>query len=148
MTPSQLKQRTKTFAVAIVRFARTMPTDPAILVIMRQLVKSGTSVGANSRSSCRAKSRADFVSKMTTAEEEADETLYWLEVLSDAGIVKASTVAACSMKQISWCGSSLHRSTRRVVRDDNQSTIIDNPQIRNPQSAMSSDVAQRDSFTQ
>jgi four helix bundle protein len=80
--------------VAIVRFARTLPTDPAILVIMRQLVKSGTSVGANYRSSCRAKSRADFVSKMTTAEEEADETLYRLEVLSDAGIVKASTVAA------------------------------------------------------
>ena len=93
MTPSQLKQRTKTFAVAIVRFARTLPTDPAILVIMRQLVKSGTSVGANYRSSCRAKSKADFVSKMTTAEEEADETLYWLEVLIDAGIVKASTVA-------------------------------------------------------
>jgi four helix bundle protein len=71
-----------------------LPTDPAVVVVTRQMVKSGTSAGANYRSSCRAKSRADFVSKMTTAEEEADETQYWLDVLVDADIVKASAVAA------------------------------------------------------
>ena len=59
----------------------------------RQLVKSGTSVGANYRSSCRAKSDADFISKMTTAEEEGDETLFWLEVLVEAEIVRAAEVA-------------------------------------------------------
>jgi four helix bundle protein len=93
MTPNQLKQRTRAFAVAIVRFARTLPADPVTGTITRQLVKSGTSVGANYRSSCRAKSRADFVSKMTTAEEEADETEYWLEILVEAGIVKPEAAA-------------------------------------------------------
>ena len=93
MTSNELKRRTRAFAVAVIKFAQTLPKDPATLVIMRQLVKSGTSVGANYRSSCRAKSRADFVSKMTTAEEEADETQYWLEVLVEASIVNAEAVA-------------------------------------------------------
>jgi len=92
MTPEQLKQRTKTFAVAIVKFAASLPTDSITSVIGRQLVKSGTSVGANYRASCRAKSRADFVSKLTTAEEEADETQYWLELLVEASIVSRVAV--------------------------------------------------------
>jgi four helix bundle protein len=57
-------------------------------------VKSGTSVGANYRSSCRAKSRADFIAKMTTAEEEADETKYWLEILVETRIVSLEKAAA------------------------------------------------------
>jgi four helix bundle protein len=71
-----------------------LPTDPAVAILTRQLVKSGTSVGANYRSSCRAKSRTDFVAKMTTAEDEADETQYWLEVFIEAGIVKPVAVSA------------------------------------------------------
>jgi len=94
MTPQELKDRTKAFAVRIVRFAKELPTDPATIVIMRQLVRSGTGVGANYRGSCRAKSRADFVSKMTTAEEEADETQFWLEVLVDAGTVRSTQAAS------------------------------------------------------
>jgi four helix bundle protein len=62
-------------------------------VLGRQLVKSGTSVGANYRASCRAKSRADFIAKLTTAEEEADETRYWLEVLVEADLVPRESVA-------------------------------------------------------
>jgi four helix bundle protein len=73
MTPEQLKTRTKAFAVAIVHFARHLPTDQVAIIMTRQLVRSGTGVGSNYRSSCRAKSRADFISKMTTAGEEADE---------------------------------------------------------------------------
>lgn len=55
-------------------------------------MKSGTSVGANYRASCRAKSRPDFISKMTIVEEEADETIYWLELLAEAGIVKLDII--------------------------------------------------------
>lgn len=77
----------------VVKFARKLPTDPVATVIMRQLVRSGTSVGANYRSSCRARSRADFVSKMTVAEEEVDETQYWLEVLVESAIVTAAIAA-------------------------------------------------------
>ena len=94
MTPEELKLRTKRFAVDVYNFGRTLPTDPSTGLLMRQLVRSGASVGANDRSSCRAKSRADFISKMTTAEEEADETLYWLEVLVDAQIVSHAAASA------------------------------------------------------
>jgi four helix bundle protein len=93
MTPSELKLRTKRFAVDIVKFARTLPTDPVTVVIARQIVKSGTSVGANYRSSCRGKSKADFISKIAIAEDEADETQYWLEVLVESGAVRPDAVA-------------------------------------------------------
>ena len=93
MTTDELKHRTKTFAVEIVKFARKLPNDVATDHIGRQLVRSGTAVGSNYRASCRAKSRADFVSKMTTVEEEADETLFWLEVLVDTDTVPRKAVA-------------------------------------------------------
>ena len=92
MTPEQLKRRTKAYAVTVVKFAASLPKDPIADLIARQLVKSGTSVGANYRSACRAKSRPDFVAKMTTTEEEADESQYWLEILVEASIVNRSDV--------------------------------------------------------
>ena len=94
MTPDELKHRTKTFAVEIVKFARKLPNDIATVHIARQLLRSGTSVGSNYRASCRAKSPADFVSKMTTVEEEADETRYWLELLVDTDTVSRKAFAA------------------------------------------------------
>ena len=94
MTSDELKMRTKTFASTVVQFARRLPTDPVTNIMTRQLVRSGTGVGANYRSSCRAKSRADFISKMTTAEEEADETQYWLELLVETGTVRQENVAS------------------------------------------------------
>jgi four helix bundle protein len=92
MTPEELKRRSKKFAVSVFTFSRTLPTDPATLVIVRQLVKSGTSTAANYRSACRAKSKPDFVSKMATAEEEADETLFWLELLVESETVAKAAV--------------------------------------------------------
>lgn len=80
--------------MTIVKFAEELPRDPATAEIMRQLVRSGTRVGANYRASCRAKSRADFISKMTSAEEEADETQYWLEILVDTGTVRRHRAAS------------------------------------------------------
>ena len=70
-----------------------LPSDPVAVILMRQLVRSGTAVGANYRSSCRAKSKADFISKMTVAEEEGDETQFWLEVLVESEIVRNDAVA-------------------------------------------------------
>jgi four helix bundle protein len=94
VTPDELKQRTRAFAVNILKFTGTLPTDIATVVIARQLIKSGTSVGANYRASCRAKSRADFIAKMTTSEEEADETRYWLELLVETRVVGQEKTAA------------------------------------------------------
>jgi four helix bundle protein len=92
MTSKELKARTKRFALDIIAFARGLPTDQVTSVLTRQIVKSGSSVGANYRSACRAKSKADFISKMGIAEDEADETQFWLEVLHECGTVKAETV--------------------------------------------------------
>jgi four helix bundle protein len=88
MNPNELKQRTKVFAVEIIKMADALPKTPVSQVLGRQLLRSGTSVGANYRAACRAKSNADFISKMGTVEEEADETAYWMELLIEAGVVK------------------------------------------------------------
>ena len=93
MTPDELKQRTKTFSIEVVKFARKLPRDIATEHVARQLARCGTAVGANYRASCRAKSGADFISKMTTVEEETDETLYWLEVLVDSETLPRRAVA-------------------------------------------------------
>jgi len=82
-----LKARTKRFALDILRAAAELRPGTCGYLLQPQLVRSGTGVGANYRASCRAKSRADFISKMTTTEEESDETAYWLEVLIESGDV-------------------------------------------------------------
>lgn len=94
LTPDEMKHRTKTLAIEVRTRVTSLPRDTATDHMARQLVKSGTSVGANYRASCRAKSGADFVSKMTTVEEEADETLYWLELLVETSTIPKHSVAA------------------------------------------------------
>src|SRR5437868_12592959 len=90
MNAAEMKLRTKRFALRVIRLVQSLPRDPAANVIGKQLIRSGTSVGANYRASCRAKSRADFVVKMNIVEEECDESLYWMELLIEAGLVKES----------------------------------------------------------
>jgi len=83
----ELKRRTKAFAIRIIRLVEALPNSPTARVIGNQLLRSGTSVGANYRAACRARSQADFVSKIGVVEEEADESAYWLELLVEAGIL-------------------------------------------------------------
>ncbi|HSA92640.1 MAG TPA: four helix bundle protein [Terriglobales bacterium] len=90
MVPAEeLKQRTKKFAIRIVNLYRSLPARDDARTMGRQLLRSGTSVAANYRAVCRARSRPDFVSKMGVVVEEADETVFWLELLVDTGIVPA-----------------------------------------------------------
>jgi len=84
MSDRDLKKRTRRFALEVVRFVEALPNDQVCRILGRQLVRAGTSVGANYRAACRAKSGADFISKMGTVEEEADESSYWLELLVEA----------------------------------------------------------------
>ena len=93
MNPEDLKVRMRAFALRIIRLAESLPNTPTGNVIRNQMIRCGSSVGANYHAACRAKSRPDFVSKMGTVEEEADETIYWIELLIDAEIVKRSRVA-------------------------------------------------------
>lgn len=78
-----LKARTKNFALDVVRFSRKLPRGDEFVIIRRQVIRSATSTAANYRSAQRAKSKADFINKLGTAEEEADETLFWLECLAE-----------------------------------------------------------------
>ncbi len=84
----EMKKRTRLLALRVIRLVESLPATRTADVIGKQVLRSGTSVGANYRASCRAKSRADFVAKMGIVEEEADETIYWLELLIESGQVK------------------------------------------------------------
>ena len=86
MNADELKERTKKFALAIIRLGSSLPRNPEADVIRHQIIRSGTSVGANYRAACRARSRAEFISKIGIVEEEADETAYWLELLNESGM--------------------------------------------------------------
>jgi four helix bundle protein len=85
--PEQLRERTKQFAIRIVRLFRSLPKNDEARIIGKQVLRAGTSVAANYRAVCRARSRAEFVSKIGVAVEEADETVFWLELLVETGIV-------------------------------------------------------------
>jgi four helix bundle protein len=94
MDPEEMKARTRAFALRIVRLAESLPNTPTANVIRNQMLRCGLSVGANYRAACRARSKADFIAKMGIVEEEGDETMYWMELLIDAAIVKRDQVAA------------------------------------------------------
>ena len=85
MTPDELKARTKKFAVDIIQFARIIPRDPINDEIASQLTDAATSTAAHYRAVCRAKSRADFINKLSGAIEEVDESALWLEILTESG---------------------------------------------------------------
>ena len=90
-----LKQRTKQFALRIIKLARAMPSkDPVSEVIQKQILRSGTSVGANYRAACRAKSTPDFINKMKIVEEETDESMFWMELIQEAEILPASRISS------------------------------------------------------
>ena len=89
MGQRDLKQRTKLFALAVILFVESLPKTRTAEIISRQLLRSATSVGANYRSACRARSVADFIAKMTIVEEEIDECIYWLELFVESGTIEA-----------------------------------------------------------
>lgn len=93
MDKDEMKARTKEYAKRIVRLCRQLPDNREGRLIGNQLFRSGTSVGANYRGACRARSKAEFISKLTIVEEEADESMFWMELLSEMGIVNASLLA-------------------------------------------------------
>src|SRR5438552_12655951 len=88
-SPQELRDRTKAFAVRIVRLYRSLPYRTDAQVLGKQLIRSGTAVAANYRAACRARSKAEWVAKIGVVVEEADETLFWLEMLMDCEIVAA-----------------------------------------------------------
>ena len=92
MNEPQMKNRTKQFALRVLKMADALPTNRSGNVIANQIVRCSTSVAANYRALCRAKSRADFINKTSIVEEEADESGFWLELVVDAGLMTAARV--------------------------------------------------------
>lgn len=88
-----LKERTKKFALRVIKLVESLPRTRTSDVLGKQLLRSGTSVGANYRAACRGRSPAEFQAKMGIVEEEADESGYWIELLTDSNQVKATLVA-------------------------------------------------------
>jgi len=134
MTPEDMKKRTKEFALRVIRLTEALPKRQSADVIGRQLLRSGTSVGANYRAACRAKSQADFVAKMAIVEEEADESIYWMELLIDAGLVSSKKLSALMQEAdelLAMTVASINtaRGRKRTLRQEKSA-------IRNPQSAM------------
>lgn len=93
MTPDDLKLRTKQFGLRVIKLVTALPQSEAGRVLGKQLLRSGTSVGANYRSACRGRSKAEFVSKIGIAEEEADESAFWLELIMESGLMKEALVS-------------------------------------------------------
>ena len=87
MDAEDLKRRTKAFAIRIIRLVEALPNTSTARVIGNQLLRSGTSVEANYRAACRARSQAEFIAKIGVVEEEADESVYWLELLIEATVL-------------------------------------------------------------
>jgi four helix bundle protein len=87
--PEQLRDRTKTFALRVIRLFRSLPYKTDTQVLGKHLLRCGTSVAANYRAVCRARSKAEFIARMGIVAEEADEAVLWLELLIESGIVKS-----------------------------------------------------------
>lgn len=92
MDEKTFKARTKKLAVTIIKQIDQLPHSRAADVIAKQIIRSGTSIGANYRAACRAKSTADMINKLKIVEEEADETEYWLEILVEANLVSQEQI--------------------------------------------------------
>ncbi len=92
MNEVQMKVRTKEFAMNIIDLCRQLPNDREGRLIGNQIFRSGTSVAANYRAACRARSRAEFISKLAIVEEEADETLLWLEIIQEMKVLSKKSV--------------------------------------------------------
>ena len=88
-----MKIRSKQFALRVIKLVDSLPKTLAARTIGNQLIRSGTSIPANYRAACRARSNADFIAKLGIVEEETDESAFWIEFLVDAGILKLSRVA-------------------------------------------------------
>lgn len=114
MTNEQLKQRTKSFAIAILDYADSLPKNDKGRVVSRQLIRSATSTAANYRAACRARSDREFISKLNIVLEEADESMFWLELIDESKLIKSAKTE--KLKQESNELVAIFVSTLRTIK--------------------------------
>jgi len=142
MNPEEFRNRTKAFALRVIRLVEALSKSRAADVIGRQLLRCGTSVGANYRAACRAKSPADFIAKMKIVEEECDEAVYWMELLTEGAFMKEKRISDLENEAneiLSMVVASIKTArTHKQSSVRNPQSAIGNPQsaIGNPQSAI------------
>src|SRR5204862_6246639 len=136
MTAKELQERTFEFGIRVVRAVEFLPRGDAARELGRQLLRAGTSVGANYRAAARARSRADFVAKLGIVEEECDEAAYWMEVIMALKLLKPSRLAKLHVETgelLATIVASIKTARRAPGRE---SDGADKSAIRNPQSAI------------
>jgi len=94
MNPDEMKKRTKEFAKRVINLCRKLPQTEEARLVRNQLFRAGTSAGSNYRAACRGRSKADFISKLGIVLEEADESLYWTEIIVETNIMKADLLTS------------------------------------------------------
>jgi four helix bundle protein len=92
MDKAELKRRTQRFAIDVIKFVEELQNSRSLNVLVNQLLRGSSSVGANYRSACKGKSTADFINKILIVEEEADESIYWLELMEESGLVDLKAI--------------------------------------------------------
>jgi four helix bundle protein len=134
MTSEELKDRTKKFAVRTIKLVDALPRGLAGQVVGRQLLRSATSVGANYRAACRAQSRADFAAKLSIVVEEADEALYWLELVRDTGLIKLQWLPGILKEANELVAIMLtsRKTAKTHDRSPNRKSTIENRQLAVP----------------
>jgi len=135
MNEQKLKDRTKQFGLRILTLVDALPKTTAGRAIGNQLVRSGTSVGANYRASCRSRSKAEFIAKIGIVAEEAVESAFWLEMIMEGGLLESELVSILHQEAEEL--TAIFTASGRTAKQNNQQSTINNPKsamTSNPQS--------------
>lgn len=131
MTEQELKERTKQFATRVIALVDALPRTIAGRAIANQIVRSATSVAANYRAACRARSSAEFIAKLAIVEEESDESLFWLELIADTRLLPASRLGPL-MDEANAITAIIVRSIKTVRRNHARAADNPKPKTQNP----------------
>jgi four helix bundle protein len=124
MTEGELKNRTKGFALRVLKLIDTFPDTRSGRVLANQLGRSGTSVGANYRAACRSRSAAEMISKLSVVEEEADESAFWMELVADHGLLPGGKLTALLREADEL--TAIMVASRKTLLSRNQKSRIEN----------------------
>ncbi|MCM2273833.1 MAG: four helix bundle protein [Candidatus Didemnitutus sp.] len=125
MTERELKDRTKAFALRVLKLIDTLPDTRTGRVLATQLGRSGTSVGANYRAACRSRSTAEMISKLAIVEEEADESGFWLELIAGHELLPRKKLTALLQEADEL--TAIMVASRRTLQSANRKSRIQNP---------------------
>ena len=127
MTTEDVKRRTKNIGIEVIKLTDLLPQKTSAWTVAKQIVRSATSIGANYRAACRAKSTADFINKLKIVEEETDETLYWLEIIEETGMLSIENLVAIKKETneiLSIIVSSINTTRKKLANNNLKSKIV------------------------